>query len=172
MMDFQFDMDIDVKDMTMGFAAKEPTIPDASAFCFCIPVMESFELDFQQCCQANQLLSAMAIYNANPHMDLGYNDEEAFATVCAHGNLVFARWIYATHDVYPRHPKQIIHDMCEKGHLNMLLWLHEIGFIGDTPMKRAYFLAVKNNHVAVTNWIVDAYPNFNQIEMDEDEYKI
>ncbi len=157
-------MDIDLADMTMGW-----TISYAeAAFCLAIPEMESCDIEFEQCCQANDLLGAMAIYDANPHMSQSFNFENSFELVCAHGNFVFARWIYTVHCVYPKHPAKIIYHMCEKGHLDILQWMHEIGFIDDTPMKRAYFLTVKNNHVHVTNWIVDKYPTFNRIGLDEE----
>jgi len=124
--------------------------------------LRTHEIEFRQCCHNNDVLGAMDIFNTHRGMDTSFNNEECFRIVAENGNIVFIQWLYNTHHVNPMRLDELVIAVCEKGHLIILQWMNAVGLLEDVPMKSAYFRAVRKHDIAMADWIMDTFHNFNK----------
>lgn len=111
---------------------------------------------FIRLCWDNTLIEAMNFYAEQPEIDISFNNNEAMKAACENSNIVFMNWLFNIHPIHTI-SCEVVEKVCAKGDLKVLRWMHQMKLLCDIPMKVAYFLAVKNGHMEMTNWIIDEF---------------
>ena len=137
------------------------------------------EPSFIKLCEYGKLDEAKQLFEANPTINISYNNEQAFRLSCHNGHLEVAQWLLQIPKKTGRpdidisiHDEEAFRFACYDGHLLVAQWLHQIHKETGRPDINISFNVWFNyagyyGHLEVCQWLLQIKPDLD-ISADND----
>jgi len=141
---------------------------------------------FAKACETGNLEEVIKIFNENPQINLTFDDNLIFVTLCANNHLEIAKYIMSIDDTL--NPINIIVNNLEpfricacNGHYTMTKWLYNemITRFDETIINQMiiknnneiFRLVCKNNRIDIARWLIEIIPTINPAANEYESFR-
>jgi len=109
-------------------------------------------LAFNSTCCSDRLEIAKWLYSLDNKIDIHYNNDEIFITICKVGFLDIAKWLYSLDDKH-ENISLAFNNACYSNQLEIAKWLYSLDNKLDIN-EFIFIYAVNNNRINLAKWLV------------------